>query len=293
MKKDNLYINDFMHKLCRQRYDVNGNDLADECLQTLRDILPPSEFNEVLTFNNAVRSFEHLAMEEDVDIEDKKNIEAAQKYEALVDNAPIYPENKAALYDTLLGFIDINGGGNKRYMEVLRKKVDVIDKNQDAALNLAAKQAFLHNKGASREVYLNIMHRLFEKTENKFSFTFLSELGLVKDKNNKKFISAAKMTPQQRLTRLSVIQAIVKEPLAVTSRIPLLEEGLKLAENNLRHRNENFELKRDFSTQLQKDYYAIGDYAAGNKHALNINKWDRSFNLALEYGLAKKEKEYK
>ena len=37
MDTSNLYINDFFNKLCRQRYDVHGTDLAQESLNALNN----------------------------------------------------------------------------------------------------------------------------------------------------------------------------------------------------------------------------------------------------------------
>ena len=284
MQYNNIYINDFIDKLCRQRYDISGKDIAEDSLKDLKYVLTPQEFQEVALFDNTVRKFEHLAMEEDVDITDAKNIEAAKKYEDFVDKCKIHQENKAALYNTLLGFIDINGGDNKWYMNVLRKKVEILPQGLDNELNLTAKQAFFHRRDV-RSLYLNNMHKLYAKMQDKTRFTFLNELGLALDTNGKKMLSATKMTPQQRLNRLSVIEAIVKEPLPVEMRIQLLEEGLKLANNNLRRRNENFELKEKFCSQLQKDYSSIGQYAKANNYGLAAYNWNKSFNLALEHGI--------
>lgn len=284
MQHNNIYINDFIDKLCRQRYDVNGKDIAQDSLKDLEFVLTPQEFQEVVQFDNTVRKFEHLAMEENVDITDAKNIEVAKKYEDFVDKCKIHPENKAALYNTLLGFIDINEGDNRWYMNVLRKKVEILPHGLDHELNLTAKQAFFHRRDV-RSLYLNNMHKLYAKMQDKARFTFLNELGLALDANGKKMLSVTKMTPQQRLNRLSVIEAIVKEPLPVEMRIQLLEEGLKLANNNLRRRNENFELKGKFCSQLQKDYSSIGQYAKANNYGLEAYNWNKSFNLALEHGI--------
>lgn len=278
----NMYIDAFLDTLCRNRYDSAGNDLAQKSLEDLK-YATPQQYPKAKKFYDNVRSFEHLAMEEDIDIEDEKNIKAAREYEKLVDNSNIQPENKAALYNTLLGFIDINGGGEQWYMDILHKKVDIIPQGRDIDLNLTAKQAFFHRRGASRSSYLNNMHLLYSKMQDKTKFTFLKELGLGLDNKGKKIISPTKMSPQQRLERLSVIESIIKEPLPVDMRILLLEEGLKLANNNLRRRNENFKLKEEFCTQLQKDYTSLGQYSKANNYGLSAYNWKRSFNLALEH----------
>lgn len=278
----NMYVDAFIDTLCRNRYDVDGNDLAQMRLEDLK-YAAPQQYPEAKTFYDKVRYFEHLAMEEDIDINDEKNIKAANEYEKLVDNSAIQSENKAALYNTLLGFIDINGGSEQWYMNVLHKKINIIDNGRDFDLNLTAKQAFFHRHGATRSSYLNSMHLLYSKMQDKTKFTFLKEIGLGLDNNGKKIISLTKMSPQQRLERLSVIESVVKEPLPVDMRISLLEEGLKLANNNLRRRNENFKLKEEFCTQLQKDYTSLGQYAKANNYGLSAYNWKRSFNLALEH----------
>lgn len=293
MENDNIFINTFIDKLCRERYDAQGNDVAAAYLQELLEqrVLTAAQFSEVAQFDAKVRAFEHLAMEENVDLEDPKSVEAANQYEEFVEKSNIHPQNKAALYNTLLGFIDINGGGDKWYMRVLRKKADIMPHGVDAELNLAAKQAFFHRRGAGRSVYLGTMNQLYGKMSDKVRFTFLGELGLVADKSGKRLRAASGLTPQQRTDRLSIIDAIVKEPLKVKERIALLEEGIKLASDNLYRRNENFDTKSRFSTQLQKDYESVGDFKKANQYGLNSYNWEKNCRLAIDYGMEKARKE--
>ena len=293
MENDNIFINTFIDKLCRERYDAQGNDVAAAYLQELLEqrVLTAAQFSEVAQFDAKVRAFEHLAMEENVDLDDPKSVEAANQYEEFVEKSNIHPQNKAALYNTLLGFIDINGGGDKWYMRVLRKKADIMPHGVDAELNLAAKQAFFHRRGAGRSVYLGTMNQLYGKMSDKVRFTFLGELGLVADKSGKRLRAASGLTPQQRTERLSIIDAIVKEPLKVRERIVLLEEGKELASNNLYRRNENFDKKRRFCTQLQKDYTSLGDFKKANQYGLDSYDWDKCCQKAIDYGMEKARKE--
>lgn len=287
MENDNIFINTFIDKLCRERYDAQGNDVAAAYLHELagQRVLTTAQFSEVAQFDAKVRAFEHLAMEENVDLEDPKSIEAANQYEEFVAKSNIHPQNKAALYNTLLGFIDINGGGDKWYMRVLRKKADIMPQGADTELNLTAKQAFFHRRGADRSVYLGTMNQLYSKMNDKMRFTFLGELGLVADKSGKKLRALSGLTPQQRTDRLSIIEAIVTEPLKIKDRIALLEEGMKLASNNLWKRNRNFDLKDRFCTQLQKDYTSLGDFKKANQYGLDSYNWGKSCRLAIDHGV--------
>ncbi|MBR1903787.1 MAG: hypothetical protein IJ824_01245 [Alphaproteobacteria bacterium] len=293
MENDNIFINTFIDKLCRERYDAQGNDVAAAYLQELLEqrVLTAAQFSEVAQFDAKVRAFEHLAMEENVDLDDPKSVEAANQYEKFVEKSNIHPQNKAALYNTLLGFIDINGGGDKWYMRVLRKKADIMPHGVDAELNLAAKQAFFHRRGAGRSVYLGVMNQLYTKMNDKMRFTFLGELGLVADKSGKRLRAASGLTPQQRTERLSIIDAIVKEPLKVKERIALLEEGLGLASNNLYRRNVNFDTKSRFSMLLKKDYKAIKDTKKADKYEGDSFDWRECCYRAIDYGKEKARKE--
>ena len=293
MENDNIFINTFIDKLCRERYDAQGNDVAAAYLQELLEqrVLTAAQFSEAAQFDAKVRAFEHLAMEENVDLDDPKSVEAANQYEEFIEKSNIHPQNKAALYNTLLGFIDINGGGDKWYMRVLRKKADIMPHGVDAELNLAAKQAFFHRRGAGRSVYLGTMNQLYGKMSDKMRFTFLGELGLVADKSGKRLRASSGLTPQQRTDRLSIIEAIVTEPLKVKDRIALLEEGKELASNNLYRRNENFDKKRRFCTQLQKDYTSLGDFKKANQYGLDSYDWDKCCQKAIDYGMEKARKE--
>lgn len=293
MENDNIFINTFIDKLCRERYDAQGNDVAAAYLQELLEqrVLTAAQFSEVAQFDAKVRAFEHLAMEENVDLEDPKSVEAANQYEKFVEKSNIHPQNKAALYNTLLGFIDINGGGDKWYMRVLRKKADIMPHGVDAELNLAAKQAFFHRRGADRSVYLGTMNQLYSKMNDKMRFTFLAELGLVADKSGKRLRALSGLTPQQRTERLSIIDAIVKEPLKVKDRIALLEEGLELASNNLYRRNVNFDTKSRFSMLLKKDYKAIKDTKKADKYEGDSFDWRECCYRAIDYGMEKARKE--
>ena len=293
MENDNIFINTFIDKLCRERYDAQGNDVAAAYLQELagQRVLTAAQFSEVAQFDAKVRAFEHLAMEENVDLEDPKSIEAANQYEKFVEKSNIHPQNKAALYNTLLGFIDINGGGDKWYMRVLRKKADTMPQGCDADLNLTARQAFFHRRGADRSVYLGTMNQLYSKMNDKMRFTFLAELGLVADKSGKRLRALSGLTPQQRTERLSIIDAIVKEPLKVKDRIALLEEGLELASNNLYRRNVNFDTKSRFSMLLKKDYKAIKDTKKADKYEGDSFDWRECCYRAIDYGMEKARKE--
>lgn len=293
MENDNIFINTFMDKLCRERYDVQGNDVAAAYLQELagQRVLTAAQFSEVAQFDAKVRAFEHLAMEENVDLDDPKSIEAANQYEKFVEKSNIHPQNKAALYNTLLGFIDINGGGDKWYMRVLRKKADTMPQGCDADLNLTARQAFFHRRGADRSVYLGTMNQLYSKMNDKMRFTFLAELGLVADKSGKRLRALSGLTPQQRTERLSIIDAIVKEPLKIKERIALLEEGLELASNNLYRRNVNFDTKSRFSMLLKKDYKAIKDTKKADKYEGDSFDWRECCYRAIDYGMEKARKE--
>ena len=293
MENDNIFINTFIDKLCRERYDAQGNDVAAAYLQELLEqrVLTAAQFSEGAQFDAKVRAFEHLAMEENVDLEDPKSIEAANQYEKFVEKSNIHPQNKAALYNTLLGFIDINGGGDKWYMRVLRKKADTMPQGCDADLNLTARQAFFHRRGADRSVYLGTMNQLYSKMNDKMRFTFLAELGLVADKSGKRLRALSGLTPQQRTERLSIIDAIVKEPLKVKDRIALLEEGLELASNNLYRRNVNFDTKSRFSMLLKKDYKAIKDTKKADKYEGDSFDWRECCYRAIDYGMEKARKE--
>ena len=293
MENDNIFINTYIDKLCRERYDAQGNDVAAAYLQELLEqrVLTAAQFSEVAQFDAKVRAFEHLAMEENVDIEDPKSIEAANQYEQFVAKSNIHPQNKAALYNTLLGFIDINGGGDKWYMNVLRKKADTMPQGCDVDLNLTAKQAFFHRRGADRSVYLGTMNQLYSKMNDKMRFTFLGELGLVADKSGKRLRALSGLTPQQRTERLSIIDAIVKEPLKIKERIALLEEGLELASNNLYRRNVNFDTKSRFSMLLKKDYKAIKDTKKADKYEGDSFDWRECCYRAIDYGKEKARKE--
>lgn len=294
MQQRNVYIDSFVDTLCRQRYDVAGNDVAAQKLQELREskVLLPGQLYELMQFDHMVRSFEHLAMEEDVDLEDAKNVEKAKQYEDFVQKSDIHPANKAALYNTLLGLIDMNGGGNKWYMEVLRRKADILPPGADTELNLTAKQAFFHRpkKAGHDPVYLAAMYRLYSKMSDKMRFTFLNELGLVADKSGKRLRAASGLTPKQRDDRLGIIEAIVSEPLDVKERIALLEEGIELASNNLQPRNKNFAIKSKFYNQLQNDYYAIGDARQGNHYGSKSRTFDECATRAIVIGSEKGDK---
>ncbi len=293
MENDNIFINTFIDKLCRERYDAQGNDVAAAYLQELLEqrVLTAAQFSEVAQFDAKVRAFEHLAMEENVDLDDPKSVEAANQYEKFVEKSNIHPQNKAALYNTLLGFIDINGGGDKWYMNVLRKKADTMPQGCDVDLNLTAKQAFFHRRGADRSVYLGTMNQLYGKMNDKMRFTFLGELGLVADKSGKRLRALSGLTPQQRTERLSIIDAIVKEPLKIKERIALLEEGLELASNNLYRRNVNFDTKSRFSMLLKKDYKAIKDTKKADKYEGDSFDWRECCYRAIDYGKEKARKE--
>ncbi|MBQ9034540.1 MAG: hypothetical protein IJ099_01085 [Alphaproteobacteria bacterium] len=283
MQLDNFYINDFIDTLCRNRYDAKGNDLAKQKLYDLLNWVSSEEFDAAARFYYTVDNFNHMATEENVDLEDYRNIEAAKKYEDFVDKSNIFPENKAALYNTLLGFIDINGGSKGWSLDVLRKKAAILQKGNDVEINLTARQTFFKRGGSkTRPVYLNIMHQLYMKMNNKTNFSYLNELGIIKKDN--KIIPFTKLSPKQRLERLSVIEAIVKQQLSVEMRISLLEEGLKLANNNLRKRNENFTLKGEFCDQLQIDYMALGQAKKANEYGLQSYKWKKNADLAIEFG---------
>jgi hypothetical protein len=284
MDTSNLYINDFVDKLCRHRYDVHGTDLAKESLLDLRDNLPGEQFRELVLFDKTVRDFEEMSDTDDLDIETPKARETTEKYENLIDKSNIYPENKAALYNTLLNHIEKYNGGNTWFMSVLRKKSAVLAQGDDTELNMSAKQAFFHRRNVKPAEYLNLMHQLYAKMNDKERFTFLNELGLSLDKRRKKIASATRMSTEQRSRRLAIIRSIISEPLPIKMRVDLLEEALTLANNNNKIRSNNFELKRDICRELSHYYQATGNTQKAKQYGDDIGKWQRSITLAMDYG---------
>lgn len=282
---NNLYIADFLDKLCRNRYDENGIDLAEQALHNLRSIVSADDYGKIVFLNHAVRSFESMMDGEKVDLEAPEVQERISQYKKAIESDFLHPENKIARYDVLLQFLSYNQAGNSQYFDVLQKKLDHIAAGDDHKLENCYKEAFFFGQNVNRTKYLKVMHDIYTKAQNKKKFReAASKLGLVFDPVKNKPITERKLTPDQRHKRLHVILDLIKNQLPLEQETNLMEEALTLAHANNLSRSENFELKRSLCQRLQQNYYAMNNPQAGNKKGLEYGKWDRALTQAMVRG---------
>lgn len=291
--ENNLYIADFFDKLCRNRHDANGTDLAKEALRDLRSVASADDYGQILHFDHAVRSFDAMMDGNMVDLDDPEVQAKISKYEKLIATTPIHSDNKIALYNALLEFLSFNKAGNSRYFDVLLKKINLVTNGNDDQLQICYKQASFFAKGVDREKYLRGIHDIYTKAADKKKFrNAATELGLVLDPVKNKLVPEKKLTPGQRHYRLSVILELIKTQLPLEKQTELMEEALTLSHANNLSRSNNFEIKRNLCALLQKNYYAMGNHVAGNQKGLDYRKWDAALTQTMVRGHERHDRDF-
>lgn len=296
MDLSNLYISDFVEKLCLEIKDDNGNLSADdEALNNLQDILTPKEYEQVAQFYFQVHSFDLFSKQDKrVKIQmsnDRK--ELFKSFEQFIVNTDLPPAYKAGLYNRLIDVTRANFSEPEYYDSLLKKKFEFIEpQKNDREVNRTATQ-LIFPRNVTDYTYFVRCQKLLFMMKKPDSFSRLAELALPTKQDKKTgtsiIIKPKSMTPEQRNNRLKMIKTFIYnkdiyESFTPRSRIRLLEEGLELAENNKMPRYDNFMTKRDFCKLLGQEYDAWTQYVEKKRHEhmMKIKKYDSDYYKAMQ-----------
>ncbi|MDO4161649.1 MAG: hypothetical protein Q4D80_01415 [Pseudomonadota bacterium] len=110
-------------------YDAAGNDLAQKALQKLEQKLPPAEFEKYKQLDTATRKIINLISEED-EHENKPVAEKCIKdYEKLADDEHLPKKIRIKMYDLVLIGHEKYLEGNSSFLNILNKKLNLLDKS--------------------------------------------------------------------------------------------------------------------------------------------------------------------
>lgn len=299
MKLDmsNIYVKDFVFKLCCRRFAADGRDLAEEALQNAKETVKPSEYTDLNKFKDIVDSLYDIDASR-LDNAQSSDLDAFNTCEKTVDETLLPAQCKTALYNKLLNVISNGELPNNRYYSILNKKIAVIPDNSDNELNITAKQLFFHRRDVDPAMVNLSMQRLYNKMHKKEDFEqceFLhipTKTSLDKAKS-RKLMPEKNMTPKQRYERLKFITELCKNPeITAEERINLSKEALTLAHKNGYSNSWNFAIKRDLCHSLCEDYTSLGDNQQASLYEQETERWQKAVDCAVDYGRQKHGDDY-
>ena len=288
MNLDNLYISAYIENLCFQFDGTKEDSEAQKIFKELKylDILEQKDFDELSAFNFNVRAFRH-AYNSDTPPEDAQNV--IDKYEKSIDDSGLPNRYKLKLYSDLLDYFEKNKTFPGQYFSILSKQISLLEYGDDAALNRIVMQAVIAHRSTSKEVYLKTLQRAYNKYGNKVLFPKRESDLKIKMSPNRKGksepTSVEKISKEDLRGRIYVIQDILKNSdLTAAEKISLALEAIALATKTPFHRTKNFEIKRDMSLLIAREYKSGNRLDLAGKYEAEADRWQRSINNAMDKG---------
>lgn len=165
-KKD-LIANYLKHRFFEQ-YDVDGHDLTIKPLKLLENNLSPEEFRKYKSLDQATRNITSLLSED----EEREGTPADEKqindYEKLADSTKLPRAVRIKMYDMVLIGHEKYIPRNTAYLNVLSKKISLLDKSYVADLKHAVMLIKQHNSCLSSELPKNLLLKVQHKLSDKY-----------------------------------------------------------------------------------------------------------------------------
>lgn len=158
-------IADYLKHRFFERYDVKGHDLSAIALRKLKNNLSEEEFKPYQQLDTATNGIIELISED----EDRDGTESDKKqiddYEQLADNKNLPRAVRIKMYDLVLIGHEKYIEGNTLYLNVIDKKISLLNKNHISDLKHAAILIKQHSFG----VLYSLKHRLLSAVKHKLS----------------------------------------------------------------------------------------------------------------------------
>ena len=216
-------IADYLKHRFFEQYDVKGHDLSAIALRKLRNNLTEDEFKPFQQLDSATNNIIELISED----EERDGTPADEKiingYEDLADNKNLPRAVRIKMYDLVLTGHEKYIEGNTLYLNVLDKKLSLLNKNHISDLKHAAMLIKQHSFG----VLYSLKHKLLSNVRRKLSDNDYpdkqegAELKRLSDEEKRQHrIELARQ-------KVSSIDEKLKESLAPEDRAELLQQRLE------------------------------------------------------------------
>lgn len=265
-------IADYLKHRFFERYDVKGHDLSAIALRKLKNNLSEEEFKPYQQLDTATNGIIELISED----EDRDGTESDKKqidyYEQLADNKNLPRAVRIKMYDLVLIGHEKYIEGNTLYLNVIDKKISLLNKNHISDLKHAAILIKQHSFG----VLYSLKHRLLSAVKHKLSDNDYPDRqeGIELKKQS------AEEKKQQRIAaarqEITAIDEKLKESLAPEDRAELLQQRLESIKRcgfgRLRTCREKADIYEElgYLSAVKQDFEAVDFYANEAAHQEDV-----------------------
>lgn len=265
-------ITDYLKHRFFERYDVKGHDLSAIALRKLKNNLSKEEFEPYQQLDSATNKIIDLISED----EERDGTSADEKiindYEKMADNKNLPRAVRIKMYDLVLTGHEKYIEGNTLYLNVMDKKISLLNKNHISDLKHAAMLVKQHSFG----VLYSLKHKLLSAVRHKLSdndYPNMQEgLELKKQSTQNK--------KQQRIAsarqKIAAIEKTLKKNISPDERAELLLQKAETLSNCGFGRLKTCREKADIYNELQylsaanRDFEAADFYAREEAHQENV-----------------------
>lgn len=265
-------IADYLKHRFFERYDVKGHDLSAIALRKLKNNLSKEEFEPYQQLDSATNKIIDLISED----EERDGTSADEKiiddYEKMADNKNLPRAVRIKMYDLVLTGHEKYIEGNTLYLNVMDKKISLLNKNHISDLKHAAMLVKQHSFG----VLYSLKHKLLSAVRHKLSdndYPNMQEgLELKKQSTQNK--------KQQRIAsarqKIAAIEKALKKNISPDERAELLLQKAETLSNCGFGRLKTCREKADIYNELQylsavnRDFEAADFYARAEAHQENV-----------------------
>lgn len=265
-------IADYLKHRFFERYDVKGHDLSAIALRKLKNNLSKEEFEPYQQLDSATNKIIDLISED----EERDGTPADEKiiddYEKMADNKNLPRAVRIKMYDLVLTGHEKYIEGNTLYLNVMDKKISLLNKNHISDLKHAAMLVKQHSFG----VLYSLKHKLLSAVRRKLSdndYPNMQEgLELKKQSTQNK--------KQQRIAsarnKIAAIEKALKKNISPDERAELLLQKAETLSNCGFGRLKTCREKADIYNELQylsaanRDFEAADFYAREEAHQENV-----------------------
>lgn len=265
-------IADYLKHRFFERYDVKGHDLSAIALRKLKNNLSEEEFKPYQQLDTATNGIIELISED----EDRDGTESDKKqidyYEQLADNKNLPRAVRIKMYDLVLIGHEKYIEGNTLYLNVIDKKISLLNKNHISDLKHAAILIKQHSFG----VLYSLKHRLLSAVKHKLSDNDYPDRqeGIELKKQS------AEEKKQQRIAaarqKITAIDEKLKESLAPEDRAELLQQRLESIKRcgfgRLRTCREKADIYEElgYLSAVKQDFEAVDFYSNEAAHQEDV-----------------------
>ncbi len=272
MAAKKILITDYLKHRFFERYDVKGHDLSAIALRKLKNNLSKEEFEPYQQLDSATNKIIDLISED----EERDGTPADEKiiddYEKMADNKNLPRAVRIKMYDLVLTGHEKYIEGNTLYLNVMDKKISLLNKNHISDLKHAAMLVKQHSFG----VLYSLKHKLLSAVRRKLSdndYPNMQEgLELKKQSTQNK--------KQQRIAsarnKIAAIEKALKKNISPDERAELLLQKAETLSNCGFGRLKTCREKADIYNELQylsaasRDFEAADFYAREEAHQENV-----------------------